>query len=314
MGLKEQIKKEVEDFIFNLKLKNSTSITKISMYENMVNSFNQILNDEQKSSNANYQELSKELGLLKSLNDGNFKIIDNLKNKIKDFNGLYALKENEIQLKIVEKKALLRFKKSKLLESQNEFDEMGRRAEELNEKKTVLVAEEDRLKKEISEHFDAYRTKIVDSNIDNLKKAIDEYDFEPELNQDKNIYEDKDYIESEEYAQATAGMKVYLNKIFNYKVFIDKKIKEFNLNIDFNEFKDKLYRIDSSLVELNKRIAEIDLEHEKTEINMEKKSELEKEIDEVEKEIGSFSDVLEKDEELFAKADSIREYMNEINK
>lgn len=314
MGLREQVKKEVEDFIFNLKLKNSTSITKISIYENMVNSFNQVLSDEQKISNTNYQNLSKELGSLRSLNDDNFKIIDNLNGRLKDLNGLYALKENEIQLKIIEKKALLRFKRSKLQESQNEFDALSRRIEELTEKKTVLVAEEDRLKKEMTDNFNSYSAKIVDSNSENLKKAIDEYVFEPELSQDLNIYENKDYIESEEYAQATSNMKIYLNKIFNYEVFINKKIKEFNLNIDFDEFKDKSYRIDAALVELNKRIAEIDVELEKIELNMGKKAEFEKEIDEIEKEINSFSEILENNEELLERANSIREYIGEIDK
>ena len=116
MNLKEQVKKEVEDFIFNLKLKNSNSITKISMYENMVKSFNDVMSDDQKSSNENFQNLARELESLRNTNEGNFKIIDDLNNRLKDFNGLYALKENEVQLKIVEKKALLRFKKSKLLE------------------------------------------------------------------------------------------------------------------------------------------------------------------------------------------------------
>ncbi|MDD3520743.1 MAG: hypothetical protein PHU65_05865 [Actinomycetota bacterium] len=314
MGLSEQVKKEVEDFIFNLKLKNSTSITKISMYENMVKSFNQVLNDEQKISNTKYQELSKELELLRSLNDDNFKIIDSLNKRLKDFNGLYALKENEIQLKIVEKKALLRYKKSKLLESQNEYDALMKRVNELNEKKTVLVAEEDRLKKEMSENFDLYSSKLVDSNLEKLKNSINEYGFEPELNQNLEIYENKDYIESEEYSKATPGMKIHLNKIFNYKVFINKKIKEFDLNIDFNEFKDKLYKIDTALLDLNKRIAEIDLEMETIESNISKRTDFEKEISEIEKEMESFSDILEKDEELLEKAKSIRGYIGEIDK
>lgn len=314
MNLKEQVKKEVEDFIFNLKLKNSTSITKISMYENMVKSFNNVMSDDQKSSNENFQNLARELESLRSMNEENFKIIDDLNNRLKDFNGLHALKENEIQLKIVEKKALLRFKKSKLLESQNEFDEISRRIEEFSEKKTVLVAEEDRLKKEIAEHFDSYRKKIIESNIDNLKKAIDEYGFESELNQDINIYENREYIESEEYSQASPGMRNYLNRIFNYKVFLSKKLKSFNLNIDFNEFKDKLYRIDAALVDLNKRIAETDLEIETAGENMGKKAELEKEIAEIEKEIESFPEVLNNDGELLDKADSLRKHIKEIEK
>ena len=314
MNLKEQVKKEVEDFIFNLRLKNSTSITRISIYENIINSFSQVLTDEQKSSNANFQNISSELELLRSLNDENFKIIDDLNNRLKDFNGMYALKENEIQLKIVEKKALLRFKKSKLLENQNEFDALSRRIDELSEKKTVLVAEEDKLKKEIAEHFDSYTSKIVESNFENIKKSINEYSFESELNQDINIYEDKKYIESEEYRQASPNMKIYLNRLFNYKVFIKEKIKEFDLNIDFDEFKDKLYRIDSSLVDLNKRIAETDMEIETAQANIGKKAELEKEITEIEKEIESFSEVINKDSELLDRAKSIKDYIKEIDK
>lgn len=309
MNLKEQVKKEVEDFIFNLKLKNSNSITKISMYENMVKSFNDVMSDDQKSSNENFQNLARELESLRNTNEGNFKIIDDLNNRLKDFNGLYALKENEVQLKIVEKKALLRFKKSKLLESQNEFDETSRRIEEFTEKKTVLVAEEDRLKKEIAEHFDSYRKKIVDSNIDNLKKAINEYVFKSELSQDINIYENREYIESEEYSQASPDMRNYLNRIFNYKVFLSEKLKAFNLNIDFNEFKDKLYRIDAALVDLNKRIAETDLKIETAGKNISKRAELEKEISEIEKEIESFPEVLNNDRELLDKADSIRQHI-----
>ncbi|HAX18554.1 MAG TPA: hypothetical protein DCY00_08200 [Actinobacteria bacterium] len=314
MNLKEQVKKEVEDFIFNLRLKNSTSITRISIYENIINSFSQVLTDEQKSSNANFQNISSELELLRSLNDENFKIIDDLNNRLKDFNGMYALKENEIQLKIVEKKALLRFKKSKLLENQNEFDALSRRIDELSEKKTVLVAEEDKLKKEIAEHFDSYTSKIVESNFENIKKSINEYSFESELNQDINIYENKEYIESEEYRQASPNMKIYLNRLFNYKVFIKEKIKEFDLNIDFDEFKDKLYRIDSSLVDLNKRIAETDMEIETAQANIGKKAELEKEITEIEKEIESFSEVINKDSELLDRAKSIKDYIKEIDK
>jgi len=314
MNLKEQVKKEVEDFIFNLRLKNSTSITRISIYENIINSFSQVLTDEQKSSNANFQNISSELELLRSLNDENFKIIDDLNNRLKDFNGMYALKENEIQLKIVEKKALLRFKKSKLLENQNEFDALSRRIDELSEKKTVLVAEEDKLKKEIAEHFDSYTSKIVESNFENIKKSINEYSFESELNQDINIYENKEYIESEEYRQASPNMKIYLNRIFNYKVFINEKIKEFDLNIDFDEFKDKLYRIDSALVDLNKRIAETDMEIETAQANIGKKAELEKEITEIEKEIESFSEVINKDSELLDRAKSIKDYIKEIDK
>jgi chromosome segregation ATPase len=309
MNLKEQVKKEVEDFIFNLKLKNSNSITKISMYENMVKSFNDVMSDDQKSSNENFQNLARELESLRNTNEGNFKIIDDLNNRLKDFNGLYALKENEVQLKIVEKKALLRFKKSKLLESQNEFDETSRRIEEFTEKKTVLVAEEDRLKKEIAEHFDFYRKKIVDSNIDDLKKAINEYAFKSELSQDINIYENREYIESEEYSQASPDMRNYLNRIFNYKVFLSEKLKAFNLNIDFNEFKDKLYRIDAALVDLNKRIAETDLKIETAGKNISKRAELEKEISEIEKEIESFPEVLNNDRELLDKADSIRQHI-----
>ncbi|HHT78374.1 MAG TPA: hypothetical protein GXZ93_01020 [Actinobacteria bacterium] len=309
MNLKEQVKKEVEDFIFNLKLKNSNSITKISMYENMVKSFNDVMSDDQKSSNENFQNLARELESLRNTNEGNFKIIDDLNNRLKDFNGLYALKENEVQLKIVEKKALLRFKKSKLLESQNEFDETSRRIEEFTEKKTVLVAEEDRLKKEIAEHFDSYRKKIVDSNIDDLKKAINEYAFKSELSQDINIYENREYIESEEYSQASPDMRNYLNRIFNYKVFLSEKLKAFNLNIDFNEFKDKLYRIDAALVDLNKRIAETDLKIETAGKNISKRAELEKEISEIEKEIESFPEVLNNDRELLDKADSIRQHI-----
>ena len=314
MNLKEQVKKEVEDFIFNLRLKNSTSITRISIYENIINSFSQVLTDEQKSSNANFQNISSELELLRSLNDENFKIIDDLNNRLKDFNGMYALKENEIQLKIVEKKALLRFKKSKFLENQNEFDALSRRIDELSEKKTVLVAEEDKLKKEIAEHFDSYTSKIVESNFENIKKSINEYSFESELNQDINIYENKEYIESEEYRQASPNMKIYLNRLFNYKVFIKEKIKEFDLNIDFDEFKDKLYRIDSSLVDLNKRIAETDMEIETAQANIGKKAELEKEITEIEKEIESFSEVINKDSELLDRAKSIKDYIKEIDK
>jgi chromosome segregation ATPase len=309
MNLKEQVKKEVEDFIFNLKLKNSNSITKISMYENMVKSFNDVMSDDQKSSNENFQNLARELESLRNTNEGNFKIIDDLNNRLKDFNGLYALKENEVQLKIVEKKALLRFKKSKLLESQNEFDETSRRIEEFTEKKTVLVAEEDRLKKEIAEHFDSYRKKIVDSNIDDLKKAINEYAFKSELSQDINIYENREYIESEEYSQASPDMRNYLNRIFNYKVFLSEKLKAFNLNIDFNEFKDKLYRIDAALVDLNKRIAETDLKIETAGKNISKRAELEKEISEIEKEIESFPEALNNDRELLDKADSIRQHI-----
>ena len=314
MNLKEQVKKEVEDFIFNLRLKNSTSITRISIYENIINSFSQVLTDEQKSSNANFQNISRELESLRSLNDENFKIIDDLNNRLKDFNGMYSLKENEIQLKIVEKKALLRFKKSKLLENQNEFDALNRRIDELSEKKTVLVAEEDKLKKEIAEHFDSYTSKIVESNFENIKKSINEYSFESELNQDINIYENKEYIESEEYRQASPNMKIYLNRIFNYKVFINEKIKEFDLNIDFDEFKDKLYRIDSALVDLNKRIAETDMEIETAQANIGKKAELEKEITEIEKEIESFSEVINKDSELLDRAKSIKDYIKEIDK
>jgi len=314
MNLKEQVKKEVEDFIFNLRLKNSTSITRISIYENIINSFSQVLTDEQKSSNANFQNISSELELLRSLNDENFKIIDDLNNRLKDFNGMYALKENEIQLKIVEKKALLRFKKSKFLENQNEFDALSRRIDELSEKKTVLVAEEDKLKKEIAEHFDSYTSKIVESNFENIKKSINEYSFESELNQDINIYENKEYIESEEYRQASPNMKIYLNRLFNYKVFIKEKIKEFDLNIDFDEFKDKLYRIDSALVDLNKRIAETDMEIETAQANIGKKAELEKEITEIEKEIESFSEVINKDSELLDRAKSIKDYIKEIDK
>jgi len=314
MNLKEQVKKEVEDFIFNLRLKNSTSITRISIYENIINSFSQVLTDEQKSSNANFQNISRELESLRSLNDENFKIIDDLNNRLKDFNGMYSLKENEIQLKIVEKKALLRFKKSKLLENQNEFDALNRRIDELSEKKTVLVAEEDKLKKEIAEHFDSYTSKIVESNFEKIKKSINEYSFESELNQDINIYENKEYIESEEYRQASPNMKIYLNRIFNYKVFINEKIKEFDLNIDFDEFKDKLYRIDSALVDLNKRIAETDMEIETAQANIGKKAELEKEITEIEKEIESFSEVINKDSELLDRAKSIKDYIKEIDK
>lgn len=312
MSLKEQLKKEIEDFIFSLKLKNSSSISRISIFENLINSFNQVLGKEQREGNTEYQNLLKELEYLKGLNEENFKIIDELKEGLKNFNGLYALKENEIQLKIIEKKALLRFKNQKYQENQEHSNSLISQIEELSQKKEELINEENMLKNELVSYFKTYCENIVEKNFDVLKEGIDKYHFVSELSQDLSLYENRDYIQSDDYAQSTNSMKNYLNKLFNYKAFVESKIKEFDFNAGFEDFKDKIYKIDASLIELNKRITAIEVEKEKAAMALKKDDDLKKEITELEEELKSFTGLLEDDAELQDKANDIRNYIKKI--
>ena len=252
-----------KDFSSMVDIKIQQFLPEYSLFGNIVTSYDNTLDDNQKIENKNYIEIKNKLELLNQNIETRQDVIKRFAPLLLDFENCYNKKYGELELQVISQKAFIRVKKDELKNYIAICELRMKEKKQLEEKTAFLKSDIEKLKSDIEERCQKYIETVNMNNVDDLKSSITDMSSSFSKNLQENIEIKSDYISSEEYLNSTVEYKGVYKRLYTFmsglfgitQHFIDESNIEKifpDLVVIQNQIKEKCNNIDLLDVRINK--------------------------------------------------------------
>src|SRR5450830_466359 len=183
-----------KDFSSMVDIKIQQFLPEYSLFGNIVTSYDNTLDDNQKIENKNYIEIKNKLELLNQNIETRQDVIKRFAPLLLDFENCYNKKYGELELQVISQKAFIRVKKDELKNYIAICELRMKEKKQLEEKTAFLKSDIEKLKSDIEERCQKYIETVNMNNVDDLKSSITDMSSSFSKNLQENIEIKSDYI------------------------------------------------------------------------------------------------------------------------
>jgi len=252
-----------KDFNSMVDIKIQQFLPEYSLLGNIVTSYDNTLDDNQKIENKSYIEIKNKLELLNQNIETRQNVIKRFALLLLDFENCYNKKYGELELQVISQKAFIRVKEDELKNYISIYELRIKEKKQLEEKTAFIKSDIEKLKSDIEERCQKYIETVNMNNVDDLKSSITDMSSSFSKNLQENIEIKSDYINSEEYLNSTMEYKGVYKRLYTFmsglfdvtQHFIDESNIEKifpDLVVIQNQIKEKCNNIDLLDVRINK--------------------------------------------------------------
>ena len=252
-----------KDFNSMVDIKIQQFLPEYSLLGNIVTSYDNTLDDNQKIENKSYIEIKNKLELLNQNIETRQDVIKRFAPLLLDFENCYNKKYGELELQVISQKAFIRVKEDELKNYISIYELRIKEKKQLEEKTAFIKSDIEKLKSDIEERCQKYIETVNMNNVDDLKSSITDMSSSFSKNLQENIEIKSDYISSEEYLNSTMEYKGVYKRLYTFmsglfdvtQHFIDESNIEKifpDLVVIQNQIKEKCNNIDLLDVQINK--------------------------------------------------------------
>ncbi|MCE5328919.1 hypothetical protein LLG07_01080 [bacterium] len=302
------------DFNSMTNIKLDQSIPGFSISENIINSYDKVLDEKSKLENKQYIEIKKKFELINQEIKDKESIIAQLKPLIVNFQDTYKKKYMEVELQSISQKAFIRIKKEELENYLISYELKLKEKDETDSKKADIKSEIVSLKNKIEDRCREYIEEVSVKNFEGLKSGIlstsEEFMKIPLENKEIN----SDYIKSEEYLNSTNEYKEAYKKLYYFMSGIFKETQKFIDDSNIEKILPDLVLIQNELKDKYNDLDRLEIEDNEVNDFLILKESYEEALSVAEKELENINGLVNKDEELLALKAEIENYISQNKK
>lgn len=303
--------KKFNDFNSRINIKLNQLMPKYSISENIVFTYDRILDEKSKSENKRYIKIKEKFGLAKQEIESKRSVITKLEPLMTHFQDAYKKNYMEIEMKSISQKAYVRIKKEELRNYLASYELKLKEKAEISLKKEKINLEIESLKNRIERKCLDYIEEVSGKNIDNLKSEvlnISEELMKIPLNE-KEI--SSEYVKTEEYLNSVSEFRQAYKKLYYFMSGVFKKTQEFIDGSNIEKILPDLVSIQDELKEKYNDFDRLELEDNKINDFLNLKEGYEEDLRKSEKELENIDELVNKDEKLIAIKNEIENYIDQ---
>lgn len=295
--------------IINIKMQQFTPY--ISILENISNSYDKVLTDDQKNKNKNYIEIKNRLESINQEINNKQEIIKQLTDMFSNFENEFNKKYSELELKAISQKAFIRIKEQEFENYINSYEIKLKERQKLEENKSNLQLDINNSVILMDEECRQYIEDVKIKNVEYLKTSV--LDISEKFNAGLvgNSDLNSDYINSEEYANSTQEFKETYKKLYLFMTGLFDITQRFIDDSNFEKILPDLLEIQNIVKEKYNEIDKIDIQKDKLSFFESLKEKYETELKNSKGELENILNLADKDEELLEMKTEIENFINQ---
>lgn len=295
--------------MINIKMQQFTP--HISVLENIRNSYDKVLNEEQKNINKNYIEIKNKLDLINQEINQKQEIVKQLKDMLINFENEFNNRYGDLELEAISQKAFIRIKEEEFKNYISSYKRKLKEKQELEEKKANLETDINKSISLMDEKCRQYIEDVKIKNVEYLKTSITDIAEKFYKNMLENIDLNSDYINSEEYINSTQEYKETYKKLYTFMSGLFNITQKFIDDSNFEKILPALIEIQSNIKEKYNEIDKLDVQKDKIDIFESLKEKYEIELKNARIELENILNLADKDEELLKLETEIDDFINQ---
>ncbi|MHB9128677.1 MAG: hypothetical protein ACYC3T_10820 [Candidatus Humimicrobiaceae bacterium] len=299
-----------KDFSSMVNIKIQQYLPEFSLFENIINSYDKTLDDNQKIENKNYIEIKNKLELLNQDIKTRQDVIKNLTPLLLDFENSYNKKYSELELQVISQKSFIRVKEDELKNYIASYELKIKEKKQLEGKKAILKSDIEKLKSDIEERCQKYIETVNMKNIDEFKSSVIGVSagFSENIQENNEII--SDYISSEEYLNSTMEYKGVYKRLYAFMSGLFDITQHFIDESNFEKMLPDLVEIQKQIKEKYNNMDQIDVQINKIKDFETLKKNYNESLKNAENELENIIGLADKVEELLKIKAEIQEYIN----
>lgn len=295
--------------IINIKMQQFTPY--ISILENIRNSYDKVLNEDQKNKNKNYIEIKNRLESIGQEIKQKQKTVKQLTAMLLSFEDEYNKKYSDLELKAISQKAFIRIKEEEFKNYIISNELKLKEKQQLEEKKSNLEADINKSVSLMDEKCKQYVEDVKIKNVEYLKTSIADISEKFYKNMLENIDLNSDYINSEEYINSTIEYKEAYRKLYIFMSGIFEITQKFIDDSNFGKILSALIEIQNNIKEKYNEIDKLDVQKNKINFFESLKEKYEIELKNAKEELENILNLADKDEELLKMKTEIEDFISQ---
>ena len=299
-----------KDFKSMINIKMQQITPHISVLENIRNSYEKVLTEEQKNSNKNFIEIINRLNDINQEINQKQEIMKQLREMTINFENKFNSKYSEVEIKAISQKAFIRIKEDEYNNYIYEYENKLKEKQEYEDNKAKLQLEISQLKNSINESFFRFIEDVKIKNVDKLRELINNLEEKFRSDNFESVYLDSEYTNSAEYINSIQEYKEIYKKMHAFKFELNNIIQKFMLDSDVEQIIPVLYEIQNKIKENLSQIDKIEINENKINAFESLKEKYELELKSAKEELEDILNMAQKDEELLSMKNEIDEFIN----
>lgn len=295
--------------IINIKMQQFTPY--ISILENIRNSYDKVLNEDQKNKNKNYIEIKNRLESIGQEIKQKQKTVKQLTAMLLSFEDEYNKKYSDLELKAISQKAFIRIKEEEFKNYIISNELKLKEKQQFEEKKSNLEADINKSVSLMDEKCKQYVEDVKIKNVEYLKTSIADISEKFYKNMLENIDLNSDYINSEEYINSTIEYKEAYRKLYIFMSGMFEITQKFIDDSNFGKILSALIEIQNNIKEKYNEIDKLDVQKNKINFFESLKEKYEIELKNAKEELENILNLADKDEELLKMKTEIEDFISQ---
>jgi len=299
-----------KDFNSRINIKVQQFLPEYSLFGNIITSYDNTLDDNQKIENKNYSEIKNKLEFLKKDIETRQDVIKRFASLLLDFENCYNKKYGELEFQIISQKAFIRAKEDELENYISSCELKMKEKNQLEGKTALLKSDIEKLKSDIEERCQKYIENVILNNTDGLKSSIADMSSSFSKKIQKNIEIKSDYISSEEYLNSTMEYKEVCKRLYAFMSELFDVTRQFIDNSNVEKIFPDLVVIQNQIKEKYNNIDKLDVQIDKIKDFEDLRDNYYKALKNEEEKLEDIIGLADKDEELLRIKADMEEYIN----
>ena len=283
---------------------------RVSLYENILLSYDVVLDAQEKNENKKYAGFQEKLSSIKKNIESKQMLLNDLERLVVDFQDAYKKKRKDIELAAISQKAFIRIKEEEVVNYLGMHAQKQKEKQDIESKREEINTEMSFLKKEINAKCFDYIEKVKTDNTDVLRSDLDKLAssfFEAAYDGD-NI--GSDYIKSDEYLNATTEYKEAYIRLYAFMSGIFDSMQKFMEDANIEKILPDILEIQEKLKHYYITIDDLDNQIAKINDYLDLKPKYEESLKKEKEELEGIASLLEKDEGLLGMQSAIEEFIS----
>lgn len=299
-----------KDFSSKINIKIQQFLPEYSLFGNIIASYDNALDDKQKTENKNYIVIKNKLGLLSKDIETRQDIIKNLAPMLLDFENCYNRKYNELEFNVISQKSFIRAKEDELNNYISLYKLKMEEKKQLEEKTSLLKSDIEKLKGDIEERCQKYIETVSINNINGLKSSIADISssFSKDNREDINVK--SEYMSSFEYLNSTMEYKGAYKRLYAFMSGLSSALQDFIDKSNIEKILPDLAVIQNQIKEKYNNIDKLEAQTDKIKDFENLKDNYYKALRNEEDKLKDIIGLADRDEELLKIRAEIEEYIN----
>jgi hypothetical protein len=282
----------------------------VSLYENILRSFEAVLDEQEKMENKKYIGFQERLsGIIKDIESKQM-LLNDLERLVIDFQDAYKKKRKDIELAVISQKAFIRIKEEEVINYLAMYAQKQKEKQDIASKKEEISGQISFLKNQINAKCLDYMEKVKTENTDVLRSDLDKLAsnfFEAAYDGD-NI--GSDYVRSDEYLHATIEYKEAYIRLYTFMGGIFDSVQKFMEDANIEKILPDILGIQEKLKHHYITVDELDNQIAKINDYLDLKPKYEDSLKKEREELEEIASLIEKDEGLLIMQSGIEEYIS----